>query len=151
MSETIGNMTPSLKNWNCRTWKFRYPKRKSGNRKLNRIKTLKLKVKGILSERKKDLDNKKSELDTIVSESENDEAKLKADREKALKKIEERLSKSYTKIRTNAKNGLAVVMVKRGACGGCFNVVPPQRQADIREKLILRTLREESSQVSKMK
>jgi predicted nucleic acid-binding Zn-ribbon protein len=25
-------------------------------------------------------------------------------------------------------------MVKRGACGGCFNTVPPQRQADIREK-----------------
>jgi predicted nucleic acid-binding Zn-ribbon protein len=25
-------------------------------------------------------------------------------------------------------------MVKRGACGGCFNVVPPQRQADIKDK-----------------
>ena len=44
------------------------------------------------------------------------------------------LAKSYSKIRINAKNGLAVVLVKRGACGGCFNVVPPQRQADIREK-----------------
>ncbi|MCH6199937.1 C4-type zinc ribbon domain-containing protein [Aquiflexum sp. LQ15W] len=88
----------------------------------------------ILKERQKDLNNKKDELGTIVSESENDETKLKSEREKALKKIEERLVKSYTKIRTNAKNGLAVVMVKRGACGGCFNVVPPQRQADIREK-----------------
>jgi predicted nucleic acid-binding Zn-ribbon protein len=28
----------------------------------------------------------------------------------------------------------AVVPVKRGACGGCFNVVPPQKQAEIREK-----------------
>jgi uncharacterized protein len=88
----------------------------------------------ILKERQKDLNNKKDELGTIVSESENDESKLKAEREKAVKKIEERLIKSYSKIRTNAKNGLAVVMVKRGACGGCFNVVPPQRQADIREK-----------------
>jgi len=88
----------------------------------------------ILKERQKDLNNKKDELGTIVSESENDETKLKSEREKALKKIEDRLVKSYTKIRTNAKNGLAVVMVKRGACGGCFNVVPPQRQADIREK-----------------
>ena len=88
----------------------------------------------ILKERQKDLNNKKDELGTIVSESENDETKLKSEREKAVKKIEERLIKSYTKIRTNAKNGLAVVMVKRGACGGCFNVVPPQRQADIREK-----------------
>ncbi|MCL6258300.1 C4-type zinc ribbon domain-containing protein [Aquiflexum sp. TKW24L] len=88
----------------------------------------------ILKERQKDLNNKKDELGTIVSESENDESKLKSEKDKAVKKIEERLIKSYTKIRTNAKNGLAVVMVKRGACGGCFNVVPPQRQADIREK-----------------
>jgi predicted nucleic acid-binding Zn-ribbon protein len=88
----------------------------------------------ILKDRQKDLNNKKDELGTIVSESENDESKLKGEREKAVKKIEERLIKSYSKIRTNAKNGLAVVMVKRGACGGCFNVVPPQRQADIREK-----------------
>jgi uncharacterized protein len=91
-------------------------------------------LKGVLSERKKDLDNKKSELQTIIAESENEENKLINDKEKAIKKIEDRLAKSYTKIRENAKNGLAVVLVKRGACGGCFNVVPPQRQADIREK-----------------
>jgi uncharacterized protein len=91
-------------------------------------------LRDYLKERQKDLTNKQEELTTIVSESENEESKLKADREKAIKKIEDRLYKSYAKIRTNAKNGLAVVMVKRGACGGCFNVVPPQRQADIREK-----------------
>jgi uncharacterized protein len=88
----------------------------------------------VMKDRKKDLDLKKDELSTIVSESETEESKLRADREKAAKKVEERLIKSYTKIRANAKNGLAVVMVKRGACGGCFNTVPPQRQADIREK-----------------
>ncbi|HAH35002.1 MAG TPA: hypothetical protein DEQ87_08605 [Algoriphagus sp.] len=88
----------------------------------------------VMKDRQKDLDLKKDELSTIVAESENEEAKLKADRDKAVKKIEDRLLKSYEKIRTNAKNGLAVVMVKRGACGGCFNTVPPQRQADIREK-----------------
>lgn len=88
----------------------------------------------IVKERQKDLTTKKDELKNIVSESENDENKLNTEREKAVKKIEDRLYKSYTKIRGNAKNGLAVVMVKRGACGGCFNVVPPQRQADIREK-----------------
>ncbi|MGY6520925.1 MAG: zinc ribbon domain-containing protein [Mongoliitalea sp.] len=91
-------------------------------------------LKEVLKDRQKDLDGKKGELDTIVAESEAEEAKLNNDKEKASKKIEERLLKSYTKIRQNAKNGLAVVMVKRNACGGCFNVVPPQRQADIREK-----------------
>lgn len=88
----------------------------------------------ILEERRKDLNSKKDELDVIVSESEEEEQKLMKAREKATKQIEERLLKSYTKIRNNAKNGLAVVSVKRGACGGCFNVVPPQRQAEVREK-----------------
>ena len=54
--------------------------------------------------------------------------------EKQSKKVEERLLKAYNRIRGGAKNGLAVVAVDRGACGGCFNVVPPQRQADIMEK-----------------
>ncbi len=88
----------------------------------------------ILKDRKKDLDTKNDELKTIVEESEAEENKLKSEREKATKKIEDRILKSYDKIRKNAKNGLAVVLVKRGACGGCFNIVPPQRQADIREQ-----------------
>jgi predicted nucleic acid-binding Zn-ribbon protein len=87
-----------------------------------------------LDERKKDLDSKKRELDVISSESQEEEQKLIKTREKAAKTIEDRLIKSYTKIRNNAKNKLAVVSVKRGACGGCFNVVPPQRQAEVREK-----------------
>lgn len=92
-----------------------------------------------LSERKKDLENKQSELEVLTKESEADEKKLLTDRTKATKKIEERLLTSYQKLRDNARNGLAVVPVSRGACGGCFNVVPPQRQADIREnkKLIV--------------
>jgi predicted nucleic acid-binding Zn-ribbon protein len=88
----------------------------------------------VLDIRRRDLDNKKSELGVIMQESEEDEAKLLKDREKQTKQIEERLLRSYEKIRDNAVNGLAVVMVKRDACGGCFNVVPPQRQAEIREK-----------------
>jgi predicted nucleic acid-binding Zn-ribbon protein len=91
-------------------------------------------LKETLKDRKKDLDQKNGELETIVAESESEESKLKGDKDKAVKKIDERIIKSYKKIRENAKNGLAVVMVRRGACGGCFNIVPPQRQADIREK-----------------
>jgi len=91
-------------------------------------------TRSILNERKKDLDSKKHELNVISSESQEEEQKLIKSREKAIKTIEDRLLKSYTKIRNNAKNKLAVVAVKRGACGGCFNVVPPQRQAEVREK-----------------
>ncbi|MEG2614537.1 MAG: C4-type zinc ribbon domain-containing protein, partial [Alistipes sp.] len=39
----------------------------------------------------------------------------------------------YARIRRNVHNGLAVVNVKRDACGGCFNRIPPQRQVDIRQ------------------
>lgn len=88
----------------------------------------------ILDERSKDLESKKKELETISSESEGEEEKLLKDREKAAKHIEERYLKSYNKVRNNMRNGLAVVPVRRGACGGCFNIVPPQKQAEIREK-----------------
>ena len=53
--------------------------------------------------------------------------------------IEDRLLTAYKRIRSNARNGLAVVPVERDACGGCFNQIPPQRQLDIksRKKIIV--------------
>ena len=80
------------------------------------------------------LDSKKKELIMITSESMEEENKLKENREKAASKVEDRLLNSYNKIRNNARNGLGVVSIARSACGGCFNVVPPQRQAEVREK-----------------
>jgi uncharacterized protein len=91
-------------------------------------------TQSVLTNRKKDLENKKSELDLLVSESKEEEGKLLKDRDLQATKIEERLFHSYEKIRNNSANGLGVVLVRRGACGGCFNMVPPQRQAEIREK-----------------
>ena len=91
-------------------------------------------VESALFERKKDLEIKQKELEVIIAESEEDEQKSLKDREKAMKIVDARLLKSYEKLRDNARNGLAVVMVKRGACGGCFSSVPPQRQTDIKDK-----------------
>lgn len=91
-------------------------------------------TQSVLDERKKDLDSKKGELDVIIGESKDEENKLIKERDKAASTIEERLLHSYTKIRGNANNGLAVVNVRRDACGGCYNTVPPQRQVDIRER-----------------
>ncbi|GAB3894844.1 zinc ribbon domain-containing protein [Spirosoma agri] len=87
-----------------------------------------------LNERKEDLKAKRQELDQITSESQEEEKEIIKQRDHQATTIEARLLNSYNKIRSNALNGLAVVMVKRGACGGCFNVVPPQRQADIKDK-----------------
>jgi len=91
-------------------------------------------TQGALNERKEDLKAKKQELDQITSESQEEEKEIIKHRDDQATTIESRLLNSYNKIRGNALNGLAVVMVKRGACGGCFNVVPPQRQADIKDK-----------------
>lgn len=88
----------------------------------------------IQSERNKDLDSKKRELIMITSESMEEENKHKESRIKAATKVDERLLTSYNKIRGNARNGLGVVSIKRDACGGCFNLVPPQRQAEVRER-----------------
>ena len=53
-------------------------------------------------------------------------------------KIEERLVKAYARIRSNVKNGLAVVPIERGASGGSFFTIPPQVQVEIasRKKII---------------
>ena len=80
------------------------------------------------------LNQKKTELDKLVNDSQDEEEKLIKQSDKQAKKVDDRLLKAYHRIRSGAKNGLAVVAVDRGACGGCFNVVPPQRQADIMDK-----------------
>ncbi|PRY39329.1 hypothetical protein CLV58_108219 [Spirosoma oryzae] len=91
-------------------------------------------TQSLLNERKEDLKAKKQELDQINEESQEEEKEIIRQRDEQATGVEPRLLNSYRKIRGNALNGLAVVMVKRGACGGCFNVVPPQRQADIKDK-----------------
>ena len=59
--------------------------------------------------------------------------------DKAKKVLDDRLLNAYEKIRSNVKNGLAVVSIKRDSCGGCFNRIPPQRQLDIKlhKKIII--------------
>ena len=48
--------------------------------------------------------------------------------------VEEKLLSAYTRIRKSYRNGLAVVLVARNACGGCFGFIPPQTQSEIRTK-----------------
>ena len=92
-----------------------------------------------LAERKSDLETKQSELEEITSDTQKEEETLLKKSEKIQSLIEERLLAAYKRIRTNARNGLAVVSIQRDACGGCFNQIPPQRQLDIksRKKIIV--------------
>jgi len=87
-----------------------------------------------IKERTEHLDNKKNELNGILTESHEEEKRLLAEREKATKKIEEKLLKYYERLRGSLSNGLAVVRVVRGAAEGCNIVIPPQKIAEIREK-----------------
>lgn len=80
------------------------------------------------------LDQKKKELDKIIADTEKEEAVLKINEDEARKVVDQRLIYSYDRIRTNYRNGLAVVPIERDACGGCFNAIPPQKQSEIRQR-----------------
>ena len=88
----------------------------------------------ILQKKTEELEHKKKELEQLILESEEQETVLRKDKENIQTQVEEHLLHSYEKIRQNARNGLAVVLVRRDACGGCFNMVPPQHQSDVQEK-----------------
>lgn len=86
------------------------------------------------TDRVKNLDEKEKELERIEQENEAEERELKKQSEEAQQFIEDRILRSYLRIRQNMRNGLAVVSVDRGACGGCFAIIPPQRSCEIRQK-----------------
>lgn len=90
-------------------------------------------AENLSKDRAADLAAKKSELEGIEAETAPQVAEYEAQRQQVQVKIDERLLAAYDRIRRNVRNGLAVVTVKRDACGGCFNRIPPQRQVDIRQ------------------
>ncbi len=85
----------------------------------------------MLDELKEDLKVKQAELKEIIKANEKEESKLRTKR----KEIEDQTKKpdyaAYMRIR-KAKKGKAVATIKRAACSGCHNIVPPQRQLEIR-------------------
>lgn len=85
-----------------------------------------------LHEREQVLVEKKNELEDILEETREEEVLLKERAKDLETKIEPRLLTSFKRIRKNARNGLGIVYVQNGACGGCFNMIPPQRQLDIK-------------------
>lgn len=78
------------------------------------------------------LADKEKELDEIIGETQKEAENIKILRNGIEPNVEERLLKAYNKIRETYKNHLAVVIIERESCGGCFSQIPPQRQLDIR-------------------
>lgn len=90
------------------------------------------KSKSFLEERSADLHQKKDELDEIIAETKQQEEQLRDEIKGIEAEADPRLLQAFKRIRKSARNGLAIVAIERGACGGCFNKIPPQKQMDIK-------------------
>jgi len=84
------------------------------------------------------LKHKKAELDDIMGDTIKEEEILLSKSKEYGALIDDHLMAAYTRIRNTVKNGLAVVSIERGASGGSFFTIPPQRQVEIagRKKII---------------
>lgn len=89
-------------------------------------------VKDELKELVDELEDRQKELDEVTAENEEEELKFKHEREKLIVRISKEERLLYERIR-KAKNGIAVVAVKRNACSGCYNSVPPQKMVELRQ------------------
>jgi predicted nucleic acid-binding Zn-ribbon protein len=85
----------------------------------------------VLLELEEELKSKEDDLSEIIKLNAKEEAKLSAERKQYEEKTKGPDYTSYMKIR-KAKKGKAVATIKRSACSGCHNIVPSQRQLEIR-------------------
>lgn len=89
-------------------------------------------VKKELEESQAQLEETKSELAEVSKNTEQEELKFTHEREKVLVRVSKPDLAMYERIR-KAKNGRAVVPIKRGSCGGCFTAVPPQKVHELKQ------------------
>jgi uncharacterized protein len=90
-------------------------------------------VEPLLLELETELKEKQEDLKVIIKANEREENKIREDRAVVEVKIKKPDYAKYLQIR-KAKNGKGVVTIRRNACSGCHNVIPSQRQLDIRKK-----------------
>ena len=107
-------------------------KNKEGKAHISELKQHIEAAKVLLDNRQKDLEAKREELTSIIAETEKDEERLRAKSKEQEQFIDERYLAAYKRIRSAARNGLAVVQIDRDSCGGCFSNIPPQRQMEIK-------------------
>lgn len=84
-----------------------------------------------VDELQKELSEKEADLKEIVKANEREESKLLDERKKFESAVRKNDLSAYIRIR-KAKKGLAVATIRRSACSGCHNIVPSQRQLEIR-------------------
>ena len=89
-------------------------------------------IKPTLAELKVELKEKEADLKEIIKANEKEESKLRKERKEIEAEVKKRDISAYMRIR-KAKRGKAVATIKRSACSGCHNIVPSQRQLEIRQ------------------
>lgn len=93
-------------------------------------------IKDDLERVSRQLSEKHKQYQDMLAHTAEDEQKLNALREKyveAVHQLDQRLMPVYERIRRTYKNGVAVAAIERDACNGCFLLVPPQRQLEVRQ------------------
>ncbi len=85
-----------------------------------------------------DFGEREKELNEKINETAKEESDLKAQRATIATLVRKDVLNKYERIR-KAKNGMAVAMVVKDSCGGCFNMIPPQIVIELRKRDMIRT------------
>ncbi len=91
------------------------------------------KLKAEYTEEEQVYSSKKVELEELVSLTHDEEKRYVKERERFAQKIDRQTLSRYEMIRKATRGKAIVPVVRRNACGGCYNVLPPQRLLDLRQ------------------
>lgn len=78
------------------------------------------------------LAEKRTELAEVSKSTEEEELKYRHEREKVVVRVAKADLAMYERIR-KAKNGRAIVPIKRASCGGCYTAIPPQKVLELKQ------------------
>ena len=85
-----------------------------------------------LADMERELEEAETALSDVMADTEEEEKQLLARREELVKQVDPYYLTIYNRVRP-AKEGIAVVPVRDGVCGGCYNAVPRQLALELRK------------------
>ena len=83
-----------------------------------------------------DLSSRREKLESAISESADEKSNLEQNRAEQVNQIDAKFISEYDRVLA-ARDGLAVVNLSGGACGGCGAYIPAQIVLEIREKTLI--------------
>ena len=89
-------------------------------------------LKKVLEEIRKNMEEVEKELQEKLNLTRKEENELQRRREELVHDLDVPIYRTYERIRKGKADGLAVVPVVNGACGGCRQAIPPQKILEIR-------------------